>query len=82
MVLTFLVILALLAYAIAGELERSREPLLPEGGACPGCAAATEGEWLVCPLCRTLLQEHCPGCGRPKGVAQRFCPWCGGEEER
>lgn len=81
MILTFLVILALMAYAILGELERNREPLAAAGDDCPGCAAATEPGWLLCPRCRTLLQEHCPGCGRQTAASHLFCPWCGRSRE-
>ncbi len=77
MILIFLVLLALLAWAILCELERLREPASAPMGNCPGCTGIVELDWLLCPRCRTLLQESCPGCGRPRSTFHRFCPGCG-----
>ncbi|MBE0598398.1 MAG: hypothetical protein IH614_14105 [Desulfuromonadales bacterium] len=80
MILLFLLILAFLALAILGELERGQVGP-PPALACPGCSQATEADWLVCPRCRRLLQESCCGCGRQRGIQHLFCPWCGRRRE-
>lgn len=80
MILLFLLLLAFLALAILGELERPPIVAAPTAP-CPGCALPTETDWLVCPRCRRLLQESCPGCGRHGGVQHAFCPWCGRRRE-
>lgn len=78
MVLTFLILLAVLAYAIGMEFERRRETPAADFGPCPGCGGAVEEDWLICPRCRKILKEPCPGCGAQKSVAHPFCPRCGG----
>ncbi len=77
MVLAFLVSLALLVGAIVAELERTQEALPPAGGECPACSRPVEADWLLCPHCRTLLQQGCDGCGRQVSACHRHCPACG-----
>lgn len=77
MVLTFLVILAFLAYAILVELERGKDAPVASAGDCPGCGGAVEQDWILCPRCRKLLKVHCPGCGEHRVIGHPFCPWCG-----
>ncbi|BCR05505.1 hypothetical protein DESUT3_25740 [Desulfuromonas versatilis] len=77
MVLVFLVILAFLAYAILGELERAQEVPAPAAGRCPGCSGTVEADWLICPRCRTQVMEPCGGCGQGTSRVHRFCPHCG-----
>jgi hypothetical protein len=81
MVLTFLVILAVLAYAILAEFEKPPEAEPKIGGSCSGCAQPVESDWLLCPRCRKLLKEHCGRCGQPAATYHRFCPWCGRRRE-
>lgn len=81
MVLTFLVILALLTYAILAEFEKPQETGPKIAGICSGCAQTVESDWLLCPRCRTLLREHCAGCGKSAATYHRFCPWCGRRRE-
>ncbi len=77
MVLIFLIILAFLAYAILGELERGQEMPVAAGGNCSGCAQNVDPDWLICPRCRTQIAEHCGGCGQVTARYHRFCPFCG-----
>ncbi len=77
MVLVFLIILAFLAYAILGELERGQDLPAPAAGQCPGCEGGVEVDWLICPRCRTQITEHCPGCGQVTTRMHRFCTHCG-----
>lgn len=77
MVLTFLVILAFLAYAIIAEIEGGQEPGSRTGGACTGCSGPVEPDWLLCPRCRTLLRGKCTCCDRSIASYHHFCPWCG-----
>jgi hypothetical protein len=77
LVLIFLIILAFLALAILGELERGKDAPAPPPGACPGCSAKVETDWLLCPRCRTRIAEHCPGCGQVNTRFHAFCPFCG-----
>jgi len=77
MVLTFLVLLAILTYAILAEIEGGREPEAPLAGECTGCSRPVEPDWLLCPRCRTLLRENCAGCGHSTATYHPFCPWCG-----
>ena len=76
MIFFFLVLLVLLIFAILRELERPQERPGAAAADCPGCGKIVEAGWLLCPNCRTLLQEGC-GCGRPRAVYHPFCPWCG-----
>ncbi len=80
MVLLFLLLFAILAYAIVAELEDAAEPST-RTGACPGCACAVEEDWLLCPRCRTLLKSGCGGCGRRIDSWRSYCPWCGREAQ-
>jgi len=82
MVLVFLVSLALLVCTIVAELERPQEAVPPGGGSCPACSRGVEADWLLCPHCRTLLQQGCDGCGRQVSVCHRHCPACGAQRER
>ncbi len=76
MVLLFLLLFAILAYAILAEVENASEPALGTGK-CPGCAQVVEEDWILCPRCRTILKTGCGGCGRRIDGWRSFCPWCG-----
>lgn len=79
MVLIFLLTLLGLARAILGELDRWNDVagLQPEPGCCPRCRRPAEVHWLLCPGCRTLLQQGCAVCGRQVPVFHRYCCHCG-----
>jgi RNA polymerase subunit RPABC4/transcription elongation factor Spt4 len=44
--------------------------------ACPSCRKAVLRDYLVCPACRTRLQEACRGCSRPLRYEWLACPYC------
>jgi predicted amidophosphoribosyltransferase len=41
-----------------------------------------EGDWLVCPSCRTRLHRVCPTCNRLTEPEWSLCAYCGHEFER
>ena len=51
-----------------------------DAGACPGCDAATDPDWLRCPSCSTWLAQPCGHCGGWSARDLAVCPWCGSEE--
>lgn len=77
MILVLLIILAVLIWAIQGEIDRSTEENIQVVGECSSCKAVVEPDWLVCPHCRERLSESCTGCHRGKLVSQPHCPYCG-----
>jgi len=77
MLLTFLVLLAFVLFAVLRELElRGVEPDA-SGGNCPQCGATLEADWIACPACRKLLKDDCVGCGALRPVCFPYCPHCG-----
>lgn len=83
MILFFFICLAFLTWLICRELERSGSQGAIPLGNCAGCGQALDDEWLICPRCGTLVQEHCPACGGKHACGDAFCPWCGvAAEER
>lgn len=44
---------------------------------CPSCKRKVEGDFLVCPYCRTELRKRCPHCQRPMNLNWDICPYCG-----
>ncbi len=77
MLLTFLVILAFLLFAILRELELAGEEGVSRRGVCPCCRDAIEDDWIVCPRCKALLREDCGQCGGQRLSGYGFCPHCG-----
>lgn len=77
MILIFLVILGILAFAILAELERDRDESSNVSGHCPICGCEAEGDWLLCPHCRALLKSACPQCGHAVARYHAFCTHCG-----
>jgi predicted amidophosphoribosyltransferase len=56
---------------------RALEAHLRRGSAvCPGCSAAVEPDFLVCPVCVTQLRRACDGCGAPLEPLWQACPYC------
>lgn len=43
---------------------------------CPGCAAHTQADWLVCPHCHTRLRKACTRCGHMMELPWQLCPYC------
>lgn len=77
MILTFLIILGLLAFAILEELEKEQPPPATMQGSCPECGYQTESDWLLCPKCRTLLRCVCQNCRRTVPHNHNYCTHCG-----
>ena len=44
--------------------------------ACPNCNQSVNGDYLVCPNCRTRLREACAHCSRPVELGWAACPYC------
>jgi hypothetical protein len=68
--------------SLADAYERSleEEALLQEledQRACPTCRRRVEGEFVLCPYCRTKLKDPCGVCGRPLSYGWIACPFCG-----
>jgi len=77
MILFFFISLAFLTWLICRELEqRTVQPSLP-GGRCGDCGGEIQPDWLICPRCRNLVQQHCPVCGEAHACSDAYCPWCG-----
>lgn len=77
MILFFLFILGILAFAILAELEQKWEPPAEVAGSCPACGSEAEGDWLLCPHCRSLLKSACRACGHAVARYHAFCTHCG-----
>jgi len=77
MVLVFLFILAIIILAILTEIDRSHNVAAPKPLNCPICREQIENDWIVCPRCRTLLQETCPSCSEPGAIYHSYCAHCG-----
>ena len=43
---------------------------------CPGCTAAVEPDWVVCPNCYTRLRKRCQQCGETMELPWQICPFC------
>ena len=43
---------------------------------CPGCHHTIEGEYQVCPYCRTRLRRECPQCAKLLDLDWNVCPYC------
>ena len=43
---------------------------------CPSCKQSVNGDYLVCPNCRTRLREACANCSRPLELGWAACPYC------
>ena len=82
MILIFLIILGILAFAILDELEKEQPPADSVAGNCPECGCQTEGDWLLCPKCRTLLKSICEGCGRAVPHCHNYCTHCGTQRSK
>jgi RNA polymerase subunit RPABC4/transcription elongation factor Spt4 len=90
----FFFIFGVLVYKVIRPAERlgevyernlAEEALLAEVEAiktCRGCDRRVEGEWIICPWCRTRLNRVCPNCERLVGLDWTICAWCGKDFER
>jgi hypothetical protein len=67
------------------ERSLAEESLLAEverNELCPVCRDRVEGDWLVCPNCRTRLHRVCPSCSRLTEPTWSLCAYCGRDFER
>ncbi len=65
--------------AEAYERALGQEALLQdieERYVCPSCKRKMEGDFLVCPHCRTELRKRCPHCQRLMNLGWDVCPYC------
>jgi len=71
--------LGLICWLICRQFERpqSKSEGARLAGCCPGCHAAVQQGWMLCPECQTLLHKSCPECGQVHDRWFSFCPWCG-----
>lgn len=60
--------------ALLGEIQRRQS--------CPGCGAAVESDWQICPQCHTRLKKPCRQCGRLMDLGWQICPHCAAPVER
>ena len=67
------------AYERRLEAEAMKQELGEQRRSCPTCQWPTREEFLLCPHCRTKLQEPCSGCGRPLELGWTACPYCGAQ---
>jgi len=77
MILIFFISLAFLTWLICRELERGTAQRQGPSASCGGCGQDFEDDWLICPRCGALTQEHCPSCGERHACDDAYCPWCG-----
>jgi len=89
----FLFVLGVLVYRVIRPSERlgevyernlAEEALLAEVEAvktCRNCDRRVDGEWIICPWCRTRLNRVCPNCDRLVGLDWALCAWCGKDFE-
>lgn len=59
------------------EAEAIKQELAEARRACPTCGRATREEFLLCPFCRTNLQQPCSRCSKPLDYSWTACPYCG-----
>jgi RNA polymerase subunit RPABC4/transcription elongation factor Spt4 len=90
----FFFVLGVIVYRVIRPAERlgevyernlAEEALLAEVEAvktCRGCDRRVDGEWIICPWCRTRLNRVCPNCDRLVGLDWTLCAWCGKDFER
>ena len=58
------------------EIRAMEERLGRRETSCPVCRAATEPEYLVCPVCTTRLKQACVTCKAPLEPLWQVCPYC------
>ncbi|TYO98255.1 hypothetical protein EDC39_10750 [Geothermobacter ehrlichii] len=77
MILVLFVTLGLLLWQICCQLDRRGQKVEPSAADCGECGETIGDDWLICPRCKSLVQQHCPGCSGLHAVSDTFCPWCG-----
>lgn len=64
------------------ETEMIRQEFAEHRRMCPSCQLPVKDEFLICPNCRTTLQEPCLVCNRPLSLEWAVCPYCGNQGPR
>lgn len=54
--------------ALLQDLERH--------ASCPACKRAAQPDFVVCPVCQTVLRQTCRRCGKALELSWRACPYC------
>jgi RNA polymerase subunit RPABC4/transcription elongation factor Spt4 len=67
------------AYERRLEGEALIRELAEHRRSCPSCQAPVREDFLLCPQCRTKLQEPCSDCGRALELSWAACPYCGAQ---
>jgi hypothetical protein len=65
------------AYERRLESEALKAELAEQHRTCPNCRRATRDDFLLCPNCKTVLQEPCVHCEKPLELSWLICPYCG-----
>lgn len=77
MILLLLILLGMLIWQLAQELNSDYGSTRDHQYFCPSCGEQVDQAWGSCPYCHELLKEPCPDCDMKKRVGQNYCPYCG-----
>ncbi|HET8751562.1 MAG TPA: zinc ribbon domain-containing protein [Gaiellaceae bacterium] len=58
------------------ELEALEQQLARSRAGCPVCSSPVEPDYLVCPVCTTILHQPCTTCHAPLEPLWQMCPYC------
>jgi hypothetical protein len=58
------------------ELQALEQQLSRKDPSCPVCNSPVEPDFLVCPVCTTILREPCARCNAPLDPLWQTCPYC------
>lgn len=69
------------ARSMALEEQALLEPVTdePEVRPCPTCGRDIEGDFVICPYCRTQFARRCQSCDRTLRLGWPVCPYCAQE---
>jgi hypothetical protein len=58
------------------ELEALEQQLARSRRDCPVCNSPAEADYIVCPVCTTILRQPCATCSAPLEPLWQMCPYC------
>jgi hypothetical protein len=58
------------------ELQALEQQLARGRPSCPVCSTTVEPDYLVCPVCTTMLRRPCTRCDAPLEPLWQMCPYC------
>ena len=58
------------------ELQVLEQQLARAQPSCPACGSSIEPEYIVCPVCATVLRRPCARCNAPLEPLWQLCPYC------